>query len=179
MARAIKEDEHVVRIISAAMPCQRSVMTPLYRPRALSLLRCTYNLCSRVLQERAMDVLNLVLLSSFFFFFCRLFRIRSLRVRERSRGGRWSWAVTAGWLNCLAAELFLNGCFSDTVLTTLFRTAVERAISGAHKLLRTGGFPISLTLLFWWWLTVSSVFTGRNAGTSCTHRYPIPHQLSW
>ena len=73
MARAIKEDEHVVRIISAAMPCQRSVMTPLYRPRALSLLRCTYNLCSRVLQERAMDVLNLVLLSSFFNFILFLF----------------------------------------------------------------------------------------------------------
>ena len=41
---------------------------------------------------------------------------------------------------CLAAELFLN-CFSDTVFVTLHRTAVETAVSGVHKLLRTGGVP--------------------------------------
>ena len=37
-------------------------------------------------------------------------------------------------MDCLAAELFLNSCFSDTVFVTLFRTAVGTAISGAHKL---------------------------------------------
>ena len=41
---------------------------------------------------------------------------------------------------CLTAvELFLNGCFSDTVFVTLFRTAVETAVNKVHKLLRTGG----------------------------------------
>ena len=70
------------------------------------------------------------------------------------------------WTDCLAAELFLNSCFSDTVFVTLFRTAVETTISEVHKLLGTGDVPASLTLLFWWWLTVSSVFTGRSAGTS-------------
>ena len=62
----------------------------------------------------------------------------------------------------LAAELLLNSCFSDTVFVTLFRTAVETAINEVHKLLRTGGVPTSLTLLFRRWLTVSSVFTGLS-----------------
>ena len=70
-------------------------------------------------------------------------------------------------------QLFLNSCFSNTVLVTLFRTAVETAvISGVHKLLRTGGVPTSLTLLFWLWLTVSSVFVGRGAWTSYSRLYP-------
>ena len=37
------------------------------------------------------------------------------------------------WMDCLAAELFLNSCFSDTVFLTLLRTAVETAISGVHE----------------------------------------------
>ena len=41
----------------------------------------------------------------------------------------------------LAAELFLDSCFSDTVFVTLLRTAVEPAISEVHKLLGTGGGP--------------------------------------
>ena len=68
------------------------------------------------------------------------------------------------WMDCLAAELFLSSCFSDTVFTTLFRTAVETAISGIHKLLGTGA--VSMSLLFWRWLTVSSVFAGRSTWTS-------------
>ena len=36
-------------------------------------------------------------------------------------------------MDCLAAELFLNSCFSDTVFLTLLRTAVETAISGVHE----------------------------------------------
>ena len=63
----------------------------------------------------------------------------------------------------LAAELFLNSCFSGTVFVTLFRTAVETAVSEGHKLHRIGGVPASLTLLFLQWLTISSVFTGRSA----------------
>ena len=51
---------------------------------------------------------------------------------------------------CLAAKLFLNNRFSDTVFVTLLRIAVEVAISEAHKLLGTDGVPItSITLLFW------------------------------
>ena len=50
---------------------------------------------------------------------------------------------------------------------TLFRTAAERVSCGVHKWLRTDGVPTSsLTLLFWRWLTVSSVFTSRSAGMS-------------
>ena len=64
-------------------------------------------------------------------------------------------------MDCLAAELFLNSCFADTVFVT-----VETAISEVHKLLRTGGVPISLTWLFWRWLEVSSDFAGRSARTS-------------
>ena len=50
------------------------------------------------------------------------------------------------WMDCLAAELFLNSHFSDTVFVTLLRTAAETAVSGVHKLLGTGGVPTSLTL---------------------------------
>ena len=64
-----------------------------------------------------------------------------------------------GLIVSLAAKLLLSGCFSDNVLVTLFRTAVQTAINEAHKLLRPGGV---LTLLFWRGLTVSSVFTGRS-----------------
>ena len=53
-----------------------------------------------------------------------------------------------------------------TVFVTLLRTAVKKTFSGVHKLLGTGGVPTSLTSLFWRWLTVSSVFTGRSARTS-------------
>ena len=85
-------------------------------------------------------------------------------------------------------------CFSDSVsvvsqLLTLFRTYVETAVSGVHKLLHrtavetavsgvhkllhcTGGVTTFYTLLFCRWLT-SSVFTGRTAGIvggSC-HKY--------
>ena len=75
-------------------------------------------------------------------------------VQKRSRGGRWSWAVIRELDNPLL-QLFLNSCFSDIV--TLLHTAVETAISEVHKLLGTVGVPTSLTLLFWRWLTVSSV----------------------
>ena len=54
------------------------------------------------------------------------------------------------WMDCLAAELFLSSGFLDIVFVTLFRTAVEAAVSGVHKLVHTGGVPTSLTLLFWW-----------------------------
>ena len=54
------------------------------------------------------------------------------------------------WMDCLAAEFF-NICFSDTVFVSLFRTVVETAISGEHKLRYTDGFPNYLTL-FWQWL---------------------------
>ena len=52
------------------------------------------------------------------------------------------------WIDRLASELVLNSCFSDNVFVVLFRTAVQTAISEAHKLLRSG---VVLTLLFWRW----------------------------
>ena len=52
-----------------------------------------------------------------------------IRAQGRSRGRRWSST------DCLAAELFLTSCFSDTVFVTSFRAAVETAVSGVRKLL--------------------------------------------
>ena len=52
-------------------------------------------------------------------------------------------------MDCLAAELFLDSRFWDTVFVTLFRTAVETAISEVHKSLNWHWRgPTSLTL-FW------------------------------
>ena len=98
-------------------------------------------------------------------------RVVTHRARERSRT-RWSWAVMAGWI------LVLLSCSSTvaswTLFLTLFHTAVKTVISEVYKLLGTGGVPTSLTLLFWRWLTVSSVFTGRSARTSYSSRPPFP-----
>ena len=80
------------------------------------------------------------------------------------------------WVDCLAAELFLNSCFSDSVFVTSFRTAVETAISGVRKLLRTGGVLTSSAWLFWRWLTVSSVFTGRSARTNYSCPFSVPNK---
>ena len=78
-------------------------------------------------------------------------------------------------MDFLAAKLFLKSCFSDTVFVTLLCTAVEKAVSEVHKLLRIGRGPTSLTLLFWRRLTVSSVFAGRSARTSySSHPLPSP-----
>ena len=67
---------------------------------------------------------------------------------------------------CLAVELFLSSCFSDTVFVTLLHTAVETAISEVHKLLRTGGVSTSLTFIV---LAVADGlfrFTGQSAQMS-------------
>ena len=56
----------------------------------------------------------------------------------------------------------------------LLRTAVEIAIREVHKLLGTGGVPTSLTSLFWRWLTISLVFTGRSARAICSRLPPLP-----
>ena len=60
------------------------------------------------------------------------------RVQERTRGGRWSWALIAGW-TVLLPSCSSTLAFLDTVFVTLFRTAVEIAVSGVHKLLGSGG----------------------------------------
>ena len=49
------------------------------------------------------------------------------------------------WMDCLAAELFLNSCLPDSVFVTFFCTSVQRAVSRVHKFLRTGGVPTSLS----------------------------------
>ena len=81
------------------------------------------------------------------------------RAHHRSRAGRWSWAVIAGRIVLLLNYSSTAGSL-DTACMSLFRTAVETAVSGVPELLGTGGVPTSLTLLFWRWLTVSSVFAG-------------------
>ena len=47
--------------------------------------------------------------------------------RDQKQGGGAGLAVIAGWMDCLAAELFLDSCFSDTIHVTLFRTTVGTA----------------------------------------------------
>ena len=61
---------------------------------------------------------------------------------------------------CLAAELFLNSCFSDTVFVTLLPTALEAAISEVHKLFRTGGGPHLLLVV----ADVSWVYASEHLG---------------
>ena len=69
-------------------------------------------------------------------------------------------------MNCLAAELFLNSCFSDTVFVT-----VETAVSEVHKLLGTGGVPIALTWLFGGgWRSLRTLRVGAQGRAS--HLYP-------
>ena len=59
---------------------------------------------------------------------------QSNKAQESSRGERWNSNQSShGWMDCLAAELFLSSGFSDTVFVTLFRTAVERANYIVHK----------------------------------------------
>ena len=76
------------------------------------------------------------------------------------------------------AELFLNSCFLDTVFVTLFRTAVKTAISTAVETAITTlvalHWPISSTLFFCWWLTVSLVFMGQSNGMSYATTRPPP-----
>ena len=96
---------------------------------------------------------------------------------QESPGEIKSWEMKLGShreLDNSLLQLFLNSCFSDTVFVTLFRTAVERALSEVHKLFYNGEIPTSWTLLFWRWLVVSSVFTGRNAQTSYSLVSPSP-----
>ena len=65
-------------------------------------------------------------------------------------------------------------CLQDSRINTK-----ESFSSEVHRLLRTDGVPTSLTLLFWRWLTVSSVFAGRSARTSYLFIYfpPSPSPL--
>ena len=64
--------------------------------------------------------------------------------------------------NPLLQSVVPHSCIPDGVFVILLSTAVETAVSEVHTccLIRTGGVPTSLTLLFWRWLTVYSVFTG-------------------
>ena len=84
-----------------------------------------------------------------------------------------NWDLIAGW------TVLLQSCSSAAPSRTLSlwlcsEQLCETAISGVRKLLRTGGVPTSLTLLFWRWLTISSVFTGRSARTSYSHSVSTP-----
>ena len=61
-----------------------------------------------------------------------------------------------------------------SVFVTLFRTAIESVISGAHRLLRTGGVPTLTDIV----LAVADgllvVFTGRSASASYQSSVPPP-----
>ena len=64
--------------------------------------------------------------------------------RERSEaGGGAELAYVAGWTVLLP----ISSTVLDTVVATLFRTAVERASCGVHKFLRTGGDPTALFIV--------------------------------
>ena len=104
-------------------------------------------------------------------------------------------ALCASWQRSGGAVVTWN--HSDTVFVTLFRTAIDTAVSRTPKLFSTGGVPTSLPLLFWRWLTyrylislfglygsecmdklfidtrsLSSIFT-VGVHRQSTHRYPI------
>ena len=78
-------------------------------------------------------------------------------------------------MDCLAAEMVLSTCFSDTVFVNLFRTAalVETAVSGVHtSWLRTSGAPHLLNTVV---LAVAACRSFRDGALGrATHRYPIP-----
>ena len=59
---------------------------------------------------------------------------------------------------------------------SLFRTAVETAVSETHKLLHTGGVPTSLTLVLTV-VTVSLAFADRSARTSYSCLPPLSPSL--
>ena len=63
-------------------------------------------------------------------------------------------------------------CLQDSRIKTK-----ETFSSEVHRLLGTDGVLTSLTLLFWRWLTVSSLFAGRSARTSYSFCYSpfTPH----
>ena len=84
------------------------------------------------------------------------------RAEERSEEG--SRAGLLQWAGLSFASGF-NSWSLRTLSLWLFRTAVERPNCRVHKLLRTGGVPTSLTLLFWRWMTVSSVFAFAGRST--------------
>ena len=68
------------------------------------------------------------------------------RAQERSRGRE----VEAGIrkLDYLLLQLLFKSCATDIiVIVTMLHTAVEIAISGAHKLLRTGEVPTAFNII--------------------------------
>ena len=91
--------------------------------------------------------------------------------RNDQKSRRWSWAPTVS--QTVFCFMFQQLILRTLSFVALFRTAVERANCGLHKSLRTDGVPTSSTLLFWQWLTVSSVFTGGRAENSYS-RVPDP-----
>ena len=99
--------------------------------------------------------------------------------RDQNKGGGpgLSYVPQMDDLSCCRAvpqQLLSGHCLCDILLRG---TTVETAVIEVHKLFHIGGVPTSLTLLFWWWLTVSSVFAGRSACTSCSSlpdALPVP-----
>ena len=67
---------------------------------------------------------------------------------------------------------------SDTVFLALFRTAVERASCGVHKLLHTGGVHIILTSIVLALADGLSCLWGSERLGRLTHRYLSPLSLS-
>ena len=72
----------------------------------------------------------------------------------------------------LVPQQLLSGhCLCDFAAHSLLKRQLARYTS----FLGTGVGPTSLTLLSWWWLTVSnSVFAGRSARTSYSRLSPPP-----
>ena len=58
--------------------------------------------------------------------------------RGKEDGGGTGLSFTSGF----------SSCFLDTIFVSLLRAGVETAVSEVHKLLLTGGVPVSLAVLF-------------------------------
>ena len=93
------------------------------------------------------------------------------RAQDRSRTGRWNWALIESWtIFCFRFQhLLFAHCLCDCS-AQLWKQQLAKY---------TDCFPLAGSptpyhqLLFWRWLTVSSVFAGRSARTSYSS-LPVP-----
>ena len=77
------------------------------------------------------------------------------------------------WTDCLAAQLFLDSYSLDIRLCSA--QLLKQQMAEYTSCFALGGVPTSLTLLFWRWLMVCSIFTGQSTQTSHSSLpYPPP-----
>ena len=96
--------------------------------------------------------------------------------RDQEQGGG---VVSHSWTDCLAAvlaapqKLLFGHCLCDFVPHSCWN-------SGVHRLPRTGGVPTTLTLLFWWWLSLFGLYASERWGKllpgTRSPLFPVPNK---